>query len=1317
MLKKITILEALNKCMTTIKEYIGLVADKKVDKVEGKCLTTNDLTDQLVENYNTAYNHSQEPHAPSDAQKNSDITKAEIEAKLTGQIDTHFHDLSEDLSEYDRRLDVSENKIENINQEITNTIKPTLNTHETKLNNIEAINTEQNNRLEAIEIKNQEQDNRINALETNDKIQDINIKALFTTSDIMDIEEEGNSLSLHNSKRGFAVIDEIKGNTLVNCNKEPDKELILNGNINDSADNTVTLTEGVDGGLVDVALEGNTLVNVSKTKDSTGISMAYTVENSGNHVALQGDIDGNCRPVIKGNTLVNLCTNSPDDFDLQNSDGTSQKIFIFSTRYNLTPGKIYTLLITFKNVVNNNNYRYFFRCNDNADGTPYDLRDGIHKIVFTMRDETEIAAFDIRIPVSYITNGVRATVSNPIILEGDYSNKPIPNYFEGLQSTFEDNLVTQEMVDNREEEADNLGKYRVDYKVTGKNKLNETPWTSGSIDPGTGNEFELGSKIRSGYIPFSPCNFYLSGSNPIGDSWYYCYDKNKNLIFSGNFVDGFGKSAPLGTAFLRLALEADMYNGGNIQIEEGDTATAYEPYKEYTKTLYLNSPLLEGDTIEEKDNDIYHVHRSELSAYTEGDETSLITDKVNTLHQLETPTYELIEQSNLVIPSYANGHLDFNTAVPVEKVDFLPFSEGLTYLYANTQYTLQFISTKAITADITLGGTSLLAQSILEGLNRISITTPETLVDNKLTIDGVGAKISEVVVTDTNRKFGYFEGMKSVGECEELEVNSHTQNLWDWTKSQDIEVINAIKNSSTYNELEFTLNDDMSFNVNGTATANFQFINIINLNLLEEGSVYGVPYGMDIVIEITKKDGSLSYVGEFSYTKDIVQVKVAIGFAGTKTYNNLLIKPILRKLNNGETRGNLSNDKFKLHKINTQQLTHEPLRAVREVKDRYVLIDGKWYIERNCAEVVLDGSDDEKWGIDTNGVMYIAKTSWNGLKHKPNTRPITNNIPSSTTISDVIDKMWMGNSYIFSINTGGTLSEWLNYLANNPLTVIYQLETPIYEPIDYNPLEVYSDVTHISTNSTIPCNVTVKNHGYNCILKPSTTYTISSNLGLNTVTTGADIGDSCLRFMDTNTSDVTTMKNVLVLEGDWTSKSDLIPAHFAGMESAFEQELVTDEADANYGKYKVNIKVTNEDKTKENNITFYINEPLRGVGDVKDRVYVKDDKIVIQRNCGVRSYEDGDFGTYITDKVNTVYPLAEPTYEEVEYFNSKLYMEIFNNSTLFYNSNVPLTSKVHYSYSVPLVDKVSQTANISDEQDQLIIDMAVQVSVLEIMTL
>lgn len=42
----------------------------------------------------TAYDHSQVAHAPSTAQKNSDITKAEIEAKLIGEITTHTHPIT-----------------------------------------------------------------------------------------------------------------------------------------------------------------------------------------------------------------------------------------------------------------------------------------------------------------------------------------------------------------------------------------------------------------------------------------------------------------------------------------------------------------------------------------------------------------------------------------------------------------------------------------------------------------------------------------------------------------------------------------------------------------------------------------------------------------------------------------------------------------------------------------------------------------------------------------------------------------------------------------------------------------------------------------------------------------------------------------------------------------------------------------------------------------------------------------------------------------------------------------------------------------------
>ncbi|MDU6996609.1 MAG: hypothetical protein E6356_17275, partial [Terrisporobacter othiniensis] len=55
-------------------------------------LVTNDLTNTLKTNYDSAYNHSQSSHAPVGAQKNSDITKEEIEAKLTGVISSHSHE-------------------------------------------------------------------------------------------------------------------------------------------------------------------------------------------------------------------------------------------------------------------------------------------------------------------------------------------------------------------------------------------------------------------------------------------------------------------------------------------------------------------------------------------------------------------------------------------------------------------------------------------------------------------------------------------------------------------------------------------------------------------------------------------------------------------------------------------------------------------------------------------------------------------------------------------------------------------------------------------------------------------------------------------------------------------------------------------------------------------------------------------------------------------------------------------------------------------------------------------------------------------------
>ena len=423
--------------------------DEKLNNVESKNIEQdNRLTS--IEEINTIQNNR------LNALKTKDIVH---ELRMT--------DIESKNVEQDSRLDVAENRLANIGDDITNTMQPIIDGHTSRLDSIEAIDVSQNTRLDAIEVKNQQQDDRLLDIEKVNKRQDIDLKCLFTEAknNMMDITEEGNSIYLQNSTAGHVFLDEVKGNTLVNCNKEPNKELILNGNINTSADNNITITEGVDGGLVDVALEGNTLVNVSKTKDSTAISKAYTVENSGNHIALQGDVDGSCRPVITGNTLVNLWTEDCSKNYCTLSDNTivftlpeieCYPSCISKLHYNLKSGGTYTVILS---VISLPSGIYLKVGGNSPNELPYFPMDitqtGLFKTAMTIpSDKTD----NTLLPIWSYTNGSiegDIIITKPILLEGDYTDKPIPDYFTGLQSSFEDNLVTQEMVDSGEEVSDN----------------------------------------------------------------------------------------------------------------------------------------------------------------------------------------------------------------------------------------------------------------------------------------------------------------------------------------------------------------------------------------------------------------------------------------------------------------------------------------------------------------------------------------------------------------------------------------------------------------------------------------------------------------------------------------------------------------------------------------------------------------------------------------------------------------------------------------------------------------------------------------------
>lgn len=1545
---------------------------------------------------------------------------------------------------------------------------------------------------------------------------------------------EGNVVTLDDCQDDEVIqLSEIQGNTMVNCNKDTDKELILMPNLETNGYSNVTLTEGIDGGKVDVALEGNTMVNVCDQEEAVAITKSYTVE-TGNHVALQGEYDGKCRPNVYGNTLVNILpkfstssknyvgTNSynvdEEGYATVNGVGDWRKPFCTTKTKNsfIKYDTIYTIICDVKENTltrtNTNKNTVFDICSSNVAEAfiksingeySYQIGETGRKIV-TVQTKTEseitLNVDNVYFPRTQVYNVVDSGYIKYrlIVLEGDYTNKPIPDYFTGMKSSFEDKLIPENLykfssrddfymlsdsvtldgeyikmtadgtyqnamlksldtikpsttytivadvventlnsylvitADNDETQlfspqifqisagktgiftytvttsndlsscnrclvnyladtnttgsvkyrimvvegdytnydftdydSTKAGKYKVDYKVTGKNKCPCCTTTSASHNgitltyDATTQTFSYSGTATdtSSYLSLKCSNFKLlkdksylfTVDNPLND--FYLQITEFNVGYNCNLrpnttatpIINLDKYIPNAIMLYSQNLTIGQSYSGTfkVMIEEGTTATTYEPYKESIKTLYLNSPLLEGDTIEQSGNDIVHVHKYKTVTFDGSDDekwvywgnntdngkldSSLISfylsftnykdfttstifnnkflmantvwgatteimalnadnlmslqvallrsklatqdlagfktwlqaNPITVVYELATPTQEVISTNdNLLLNSYVNGHLDVDSVVPIDKVVFQSYGTSLQYLSPNTEYTIQFESDNTgILNALALNGYDTIGNlNIVKGINKFNITTKAEITTNYLWTNGIGFNMSKIVVTPkVDNDFGYFKGMKSVGQNDtdghKIEILSRNKNLYvDCFEFGDIQKSSGLNSPSA---LIYRTKDYIKVEPNTRYSFSRKFT-----------SKWHVLYFYDINKKYIRYNDT--FETKFVTPNNVYYVRYK--FLLTDSSGDYIMQ-----IEKGESITNYIEGKINKKEI----LLNEPLRGLPNgVKDKYVIIDGKWYIERNCSRATFDGSENWIWNalnditLECRIDLILNNKTGNEYTQCDSLKP---------DYKGDYERIFLGETQSFiSLNKSKamTVEQFKAYLQQNPVTAVYQLAQPVYEPIDYNPFEVYTETTHISNNSTIPCNMVIKNTGYNCILKPNTTYTVSSSNGLSTVTTKDNIGDSVLRFCNKDTSSITKMNKVLVLEGDYVTGNPPIPAFFKGMESAFEQELVTNEKDEHYGKYKVNVKAVgknlldatkgvmntglnskticikvksnatyvysssvykgtiliyelpyevnhgagidkvesialknhmiadgqsfttvnstnyilmNYDDTsnvqleqgtkatayepyKENNITFYLNEPLRGVGNVKDKVYVKEDKVVVERNCSSVTFDGSDdeewvywsdntnngkldsslisfylsFTNYISannesliindrfipsntvwasntekialngDKIisfqiaclrsklttqdvagfrqwlqnnptTVVYQLATPTYEEVECDLSKLALEGYENGTLFYDTNIPVTTQF-YDFDVNIKD-------------------------------
>lgn len=274
--------------------------------------------------------------------------------------------------------------------------------------------------------------------------------------------------------------------------------------------------------------------------------------------------------------------------------------------------------------------------------------------------------------LSYIANadpeGGRVKLKNLMILEGDYTNRPI-NYTEGNKSI--------------------PASFKI--KSVGNNLLdfhNVQRFYNSSLSNIDNNSIEIVSANgKRGYVsylvkvkPHTTYNISMESERTGvegGGLQIYGYDEynNTNVFISGNANETKNMNFSSGAyRYIEVRLFVSFANGqtgdravfSNIQLEKGDTPTEYEPYKESTSYIVAK----------DKDNKILNLNRLPNGVYDEIDLNACEVVKRTKDHILQdgditfmSREKENIDYATIVLPDYAVG-TKIATAVIIPDIPF-----------------------------------------------------------------------------------------------------------------------------------------------------------------------------------------------------------------------------------------------------------------------------------------------------------------------------------------------------------------------------------------------------------------------------------------------------------------------------------------------------------------------------------------------------------------------------------------------------------------------------------------------------------------------
>ena len=843
-----------------------------------------------------------------------------------------------------------------------------------------------------------------------------------------------------------------------------------------------------------------------------------------------------------GENLIDV-SNLPFIIKSNGSTGTVatiRKIYV-NTSYTFLPSTTYTFIID----VDTKNNECIIVGTDNGSGY------GVNKLItdssiFSLTTNNVVGNLWLYYD-GYVTG--EATINNIIVLEGDYthlSEAELMRYIEKGTSHYE------------EEDFNHVGKYKVEYKVTGKNKFNLA-----SKFKHIANNYNMITYVSPSSILLSGIG-YVTMVTSVGLSSLLKEGVTYTMSLSGfdNLHCGIGYDNVHSTSKITTftydgkqnifiwfqGVQDTTYNTTiTFQLEEGTVATEYEPYKEYTKTYYLSSPLLEGDTIEDINGVATHVKRygkvvldgSENWKYfstntnnqfyctltyantvVNTDTINCISDKLpsckvsdryndivpsvacsnnnfsfiskidvhtttdtfkqwiqanptTVVYQLASPIYEPISTESILCDSYVNGHLDLsNENIPIQKTEFRNFTKELAYLQPSTDYVVRFSSDNIGITKVYLDS-SVKEINIVQGINEVIITTPSTIVNNNIIIDGIGFNVSDVQVVANVIKngdikdFDYFKGLQSSFESE-LVTDENDENYGKYKVECKIVGKNKFNINSDFTIIRGKLPDSMTWEVSGNN------LTVMNSYYDRNFDIYGIlvsvnPYTDYYLTYINNSAENLdtSHRPAFHfYNQDGVELRGWNQIHGGCKINSLNNKLIYVRINS-----NGWNNLIKLSNIQIEEgiqaTPYEPykesihtlyLNSPLLKGDKLVVHEGKLCHYHKMGMVVLDGSEDWKVSADkqslTNTIHFQLQNTQLTPIMKINSLLINNQfinrriweVDHEGTFCAINGNFGISilRSKLSTLDTDG-FKQWL---SKNPTTVVYELAEPYYEPIE-----------------------------------------------------------------------------------------------------------------------------------------------------------------------------------------------------------------------------------------------------------------------------